>query len=324
MRSKPRLLPAVIATFALVLTGCGTTDDPVDEHSSTGGEQITVTDARGKEVSLDGPAERVVTLEWQQTEDVVALGLEPAGVADAEGFAAWDTAVTIPGDPVDVGLRAEPSLESVAKADPDLILGVLESIPEEALAQMEQIAPVVLLKSADASQPLELIKENFQTTAELVGKTDEAEKILGELDETIASGKEKIASAAAAPYAFAYVYGEGSQVSFKLHADGSIPGAIAKDLGLTNAFTGAGDAAWGLETYDLEAMTTLPADTHLLYWGSSQADPVKDILTTNPVWTSLPYVQSGAVTRFGDGIWMYGGPRSLQQVAEAFVKVFAP
>ncbi|WP_106848589.1 iron-siderophore ABC transporter substrate-binding protein [Blastococcus sp. Marseille-P5729] len=323
MRTMRRLLPALLTVLTLALTACGTTDEAADERSGQGGEKITVTDARGKEVTLDGPATRVVTLEWQQTEDVLALGVEPAGIADIKGFQAWDTAVEVAGDPVDVGLRAEPSAESIGKADPDLILGVKESIPEGALEQMEQMAPVVLLESADANAPIEQVRENFETTAKLLGKSEKGAEILAELDQTLADAKTQIASADPAPYAFAYVYGEGNQVSFRMHATRSIPGAIAEQLGLQNAFTGPGDDAWGLQTYDLEAMTTLPADTHLLYWADPEGDPVKDLLSTNPVWANLPYVQSGAITEFGDGIWMYGGPRSLQQLAEAYVKVFA-
>lgn len=323
MRTMRRLLPALLIVILLSMTACGTTDEAADEQSTSGGEPITVTDARGKEVTIQGPATRVVTLEWQQTEDVLALGVEPAGIADIKGFEAWDTAVEVSGDPVDVGLRAEPSAESIGKADPDLILGVEESIPEEALAQIEQIAPVVLLKSADANAPIEQVRENFQTTATLLGKTDEAKQILAELDETLADAKEQIAAADHAPYIFTYVYGEGNQVSFRIHATRSIPGAIAEQIGLQNAFTGPGDDAWGLETYDLEAMTTLPADTHLLYWADPESDPVQDLLATNPVWTGLPFVQAGKTTEFGHGIWMYGGPRSLQQLAEAYVKVFA-
>ena len=52
--------------------------------------------------------------------------------------------------------------------EPDLIIGIVGSVPEAAMAQMEKIAPVVLLTGADASRPIELLKENFNTTAKLL------------------------------------------------------------------------------------------------------------------------------------------------------------
>lgn len=323
MRSLRRLLPAVITVAALTLSACGTTDDAATDKKSSSGEKITVTDVRGKEVTINGPATRVVTLEWNQTEDVIALGVNPVGIADVKGFKVWDTAVKVKGDPVDVGKRNEPSQESVGKADPDLIIGSEESIPEDAIAAMEQIAPVVLLKGADANAPLERVRENFQTVAKLLGKDAEGEKILDELDQTLADSKTKIAAAKPLPYLFAYAYGEGSQVTFRVHAARSVPGAVAKEIGLTNAYAGPGDDAWGLESMDVEALTTLPADMEFLYWANSEEDPIKDMLPSNAVWTNLKFVKDGNVKPFGEGVWMYGGPRSLQQMAEAYVKALA-
>ena len=324
MRSMRRLLPALFATLALTLSACGTTEDAAAETAAAGsGEKITVTDARGKEVTLDGPAKKVVTLEWAQTEDVIALGVDPVGIADIKGFQEWDTAVKVGGDPSDVGLRAEPSVEAVGALAPDLILGVEESIPDEALAQMEAIAPVVLVKAADATAPLDRVRQNFETTAKLLGKDQEAKKVLGDLDASLADGKAALADRETAPYVFSYIYGEGSQITFRMHADRSIPGAVAKQLGLTNAFTAPGDDAWGLQSYDVEALTTLPADTRFLYWSDDKTNPVDDVLPSNPVWTGLPFVKSGNLAEFGGGIWMYGGPKSMQQLVDAFVKEFA-
>src|SRR4051794_29456841 len=132
-----------------LLAACGTTDAPTpqqtgaqstDTQSSTqasggvAGQKISVTDSRGKTITLDKPATRVVVLEWGPTEDVLTLGVEPVGVADIKGFTSWVSAQKLTGDPIDVGMRSEPSLESIAKAAPDLILGTEGSVPDTALA----------------------------------------------------------------------------------------------------------------------------------------------------------------------------------------------
>ena len=86
-------LAAAAAAAALLLTGCGTTEAPAaSAESSAAAEAITVTDARGKEVKLDGPATRVVGTEWNVVENLVTLGVMPVGVADVEGYSAWVTA----------------------------------------------------------------------------------------------------------------------------------------------------------------------------------------------------------------------------------------
>ena len=46
-----------------------------------------LTDAFGRTVELDQPAERVAVLEWQQIEDVLTLCVTPVAVADVEGYA---------------------------------------------------------------------------------------------------------------------------------------------------------------------------------------------------------------------------------------------
>ena len=56
-----------------------------DGRPSTG--PVSLTDAFGRTVELDAPAERVAVLEWQQVEDVLTLCVTPVAVADAEGYA---------------------------------------------------------------------------------------------------------------------------------------------------------------------------------------------------------------------------------------------
>src|SRR5688572_11396941 len=116
------------AALAAPLVGCGTTEDAVQPEASDAspgsGGAITVTDGRGRAVTLAGPATTVVTLEWGTTEDLITLGVQPAAVADIKGYRGWVSSAPITGTPVDVGLRGEPSLESVAEVKPDLILGI--------------------------------------------------------------------------------------------------------------------------------------------------------------------------------------------------------
>jgi len=67
MRGRRIAVALGAAVTALALAACGTTEAPAGEPASPapgGGPQITVTDARGKQVTFDGPATRAVGLEW--------------------------------------------------------------------------------------------------------------------------------------------------------------------------------------------------------------------------------------------------------------------
>jgi iron complex transport system substrate-binding protein len=319
MRSR-NPLTALLAVPLLALTACGTTDAPAAAGTPSAGPAsstgpITVTDGRGKQVTLAAPATRVVSLEWNTTEDVVTLGVQPVGVADIKGYTSWVTASPVTGTPVDVGTRTEPSLESVAQAEPDLILGIVGSVPESAMEQMEKIAPVVLLTGADASRPLALMKENFATTAKLLGKEDVATSVLSDLDAAVAAGTQAISEAGktGTPFSLSYIYAEGNSFSLRMHGPGSAAIALATEIGLKPAWTEAGDEGWGLSTLDLEGLTRLPADTEFGYWGNDDTtDPLAD-LATNKLWKSLSFVKENRVHRMGVGIWIYGGPASAKQ-----------
>lgn len=314
-----RALLSALATLP-VLAACGTTDAARTPSAPTtvgAANEITVTDGRGKTVTLAAPAKRVATLEWGQTEDVVTLGVQPVAVADPKGYSTWATTAKLTGSPVDVGLRTEPSLESVAKAEPDLILGVVGSIPEAALAQAEQIAPVVLLTGADAARPVEHMRANLATIATLIGAQAAATSAVAALDAKIAAAANSLAGK---KYVFTYINATANTVDFRMHGDGSLVGAIAKQLGLTNAWTGTADPAYGIGSLDLEGFTTLPADLSILYWGNSGVDdPVKGVLTANPLWSNLDAVKSGRVHRVADGTWVYGGPASMTKWVDELV-----
>ncbi|MGH3371249.1 MAG: ABC transporter substrate-binding protein, partial [Nocardioidaceae bacterium] len=125
LRSRSLSLPPLLAAGALVLGACGTTEGAATAGSETAGktsEQVTVTDGRGKEVTLDAPAERVVALEWAEAEMITTLGADLVGVADPAGYATWNTAEPLDGSVKDVGMRAEASVDSIVGLQPDLVV----------------------------------------------------------------------------------------------------------------------------------------------------------------------------------------------------------
>lgn len=308
-----------LGTAGIALAGCGTTDpatDPAATAASTAAATgpVTVTDGTGEQVTLPAAAVAPAGLEWGQTEMLVTLGVQPVAVADIDGYNAWVSSAPLTDSPTDVGLRQEPSVESVAGAAPDVLIGVIGSIPEGAQEQMAQIAPVLLQSGGNAADQKGELEANFRAIAAAVGRDEEAEAVLADLDQTIAEAKGRLETAGkgGANYVFAYPYVQGNQVSFRMHGATSEPGAYAALLGLTEAWGGTVDESWGLGDADLEALTDLPDDTHFLYWANETEDPIPT-LEANPLWTALPFVQAGNVYAAADKVWVYGGPASMKQ-----------
>jgi ABC-type Fe3+-hydroxamate transport system substrate-binding protein len=306
---------------AVLLAACGTTEQAATPDAAPSGEQITLTDARGQEVVLDGPAARTVGLEWNVVEHLVSLGVMPVGVADVEGYGNWVQTEPLTGEVTDVGVRGEPSVEAIATLAPDLVVATTD-LPDAAVAQLETIAPVLLVRSADAADPIGQMRANVELVAQATGKEAEAQTLLADFDAALAAGAEAITAAGleGRGYAFSDAYIDGGQLSIRPFTEGSLAGAVAQEIGLVDAWTVEGDADYGLASTDVEGLTAL-GDVEYVYYDNAAVtpDPVTETLTGNAVWESLPFVQAGNVKRLPDGIWMFGGPSSMQAYVDAVV-----
>ncbi|MFD0008559.1 iron-siderophore ABC transporter substrate-binding protein [Streptomyces sp. NPDC127178] len=319
---------AVATAAALTLTACGTTEPAADSSDAKkkAGEAITLTDASGKKVELDGPAKKVVGTEWHEVELLVSLGVDPVGVADVKGYNTWDTAVPLKNEPKDIGTRGEPSMDTIAALAPDLIVASTD-LPPAAVKQLRKVAPVLEVRSADASDPIGQMTENLDLIAKATGTTEQAEKIKDEFDAKVAEGKKALADARldGAEFAFADGYDISNQVSIRPFTSGSLIGAVNEELGLKNAWTVKGDKDYGLGTTDVEGLTKLGDDVQFAYIandGDKSSTPftATGALSKDKVWTSLPFVKKGNVHRLPDGIWMFGGQESMGAYIDALVK----
>ncbi|BCB88142.1 ABC transporter substrate-binding protein [Phytohabitans suffuscus] len=320
---------AAAAAAAVLLTGCGTTEEPAGGTASGAAATtgpVTYTDARGKTVTLDRPATNVVGLEWGEVEMLVTLGVQPTGVADIKGYNTWNTAAKLDGTAKDVGTRGEPSLDSIAALQPDLVV-MGADLAATAAAQLEKFVPVLVTKGSDASRNLDRMKDDLNLIATAVGRTDTAEQVLADFDAAVAAGKQKIADAGAAGQHFAIADGwmEGSAVNIRMFGTGALVSQVGIALGLQNAWTGQVDAAWGLGQTDVEGLKALrDKDVHLFYNASDGTDVFAVGLKDNAIWKSLPFVRQNKLHRMPDGIWTFGGPLSCKQYLDELVKVYAP
>jgi ferric hydroxamate transport system substrate-binding protein len=323
---KRRLLTAtaIAAAAALALTACGSTQAATDTSPSAA--KITVTDAQGTKVTLDGPAKKVVGTEWNVVEDLETLGVAPAGVADVKGYSQWDSAVPLTGKPKDIGTRGEPSTDTIASIAPDLIVAT-DDLKDSVVKQLRKIAPTIVVTSANASDQLGATKDTLNLIAEATGTTAKAKTVWAGLEDKIADAKQELAEAGkdGTEVAFADGYVLSNQVTLRPYTAGSLIGTVNEELGLKDAWADTGiegDKAYGLGSTDVEGLTKLPSDTQFLYIGNSASgdeNVFTKSLASNTVWTSLPFVANGDVYRLDDGIWMFGGPGAMEAYIDSAV-----
>lgn len=317
---------AAATVAALALTACGTTEPAADSSEAPkSAEPITLTDASGAKVELDGPAKKVIGTEWHEVELLISLGVDPVGVADVKGYKTWDSVVPLKNEPKDIGTRGEPSMDTVAALAPDLIVASTD-LPPAAVKQLRKVAPVLEVRSANAADPVKQMTENLDLIAKATGTTDRADELKKEFDTKVAEGKKALADAGlgGAEVAFADGYDISNQVSVRPFTSGSLIGAVNEQLGLTNAWTVEGDKDYGLGTTDVEGLTKLGDDVRFAYIandGDKSSTPFTEggSLSKDKVWTTLPFVKKGNVHRLPDGIWMFGGQKSMEAYIDALV-----
>lgn len=325
-----RLLTVLIALLTVLAAACGSVEDDASSDgagatpSAAAGDgpstgPVTVTDARGDELTLDAPATDVVGLEWGVVENLVTLGVMPVGVADVEGYATWVSAAPLDDGVTDVGMRGEPSVDALVALEPDLVIATTDLAPN-IVSQLEEFAPVLVVRAAAAERPVGQMRDNLRLVAETVGRTDRAEALLEELDAAIADGTRRLADAGLDDRSFtmADAWVDGNAVSIRAFTEESLVGAVGEELGLDNAWELDGDPDYGLATTDVEGLTGL-GDVEFVYYTNDAEDNALDELDGNAIWQDLAFVQAGNVHRLPDGIWMFGGPRSVEQFIDAMV-----
>lgn len=332
---KRMLAAALTPVAAVALAACGQTTNasgsgaaaaPASSGTCQGVKTATgpvsLTDSYGRKVELKKPAERVAVLEWQQTEDLLSLCVNPVAVADVKGFGTWDSAEKLPAGTTDVGTRGEPNLEALFATNPDLLIVEASTAQDEILKQLAKYGvPVLATKGADAADPIGNMEDTFKLIAQATGREERADEVLDGFDAKLAAAKKAVAGSDAAGTAFVYFDGwiDGANVAIRPFGKGSLMGALGEALGLENAWTGKVDPAYGLGQTDIEGMTKV-GDATFFYTGT--VDPAGDVnaaLAKNAVWKAIPAVAEGRAHAFPAGIWTFGGPKSAEQVLDAYV-----
>ena len=188
----------------------------------------------------------MVGLEWGAVENLVTLGVMPVGVADVKGYTNWVTAAKLDAAVKDVGTRGESSVDAIAALSPDLVITTTDE-SANSIAQFEKIAPVLVIRGADAANAIPQMKTNLELIGSAIGKTDQAKQVDADFDKRWPRASRRSPTRArparASPWPTATSRAARSR-------SGCTPrlalGAVLTEMGLKNGWTGAGDKDYGL------------------------------------------------------------------------------
>jgi iron complex transport system substrate-binding protein len=279
-----------IALGALVLAACGgdDSDDATDSTESPDSAAASITvDHRYGSTTLDERPERIVAIDTQWTDVLIALGQTPVGYAEDptvgdEDFP-WrgDELADSEALPIDAGIP----YEQIAALEPDLIVitfGVQEESDYERLSEIAPTIPSLTGAQVEEWQDIAVV------AGEILGDEDAAEALIADAEQASADLRAELPGLEGKTFAMAnYVPGDTIYVVADPNDGASL---LFEQLGLSIAPTilAEADGAAGRVELSLENISLLDADVLVLFTNDTAPEDIAG-------YQSLPAVMSGAV-----------------------------
>ncbi|MFC4601712.1 ABC transporter substrate-binding protein [Cohnella hongkongensis] len=268
-----------------------------DPAGSAGEETRIVRDAFG-EVEVPAHPKRVVVLASSGLDNLLAVGVKPIGapysVSVNANFFAHLADQT---DGIEnTGTTDQPNLESIAKLNPDLIIGQRDT-HEAVREDLSRIAPVVMTERVTGDW-----KGLLRDQADAVNKLEEANKLIGEFEARIAQFKTDVADKRT-----------GETVSLirpredhvRIYTENSYSGAIVQEAGLARPANQQGVSGQHIAITE-EQIGDMDADVIISFGRESEAAYFNEKIQTNPLWGTLSAVQNDRVYMVNWETWLSG------------------
>jgi len=312
---KKSLLPlCLIFCFALLLTGCAetteetteTTEDSEGNGPAAEDEQtVTIKDHAGREIVVDGTAERIVSLSPSNTEVLFALGLDEkiVGVTDFCDYPP-ETA-----DKDSVGNFTDPNLEKIITLEPDLVLG--GSQHQEAITRMEERdIPALSLEPAS----LEQVYRAIEKIGAAAGAKAAAENLVSEMKleiEDIQDKLQELKEEEKVP-----VYYELYYDPIMTAGNQSFIHEVVTLAGGENIFADLDD---NYPTVSAEAVADRNPQVILYPEDHGSAKMIKEQFNERPGWREISAIQKNHIYAVNSDLFSRPGPRVTQAVQEAAI-----
>lgn len=324
---KIRGLLVAILLLAGILAGCIETPAENKEStkegvSSTAGNvdaadwPRTFKDALGKEIVIEKKPEKIASLWYFYPEILVALGEPPVASTEKDYLSSLSYLKGKLDSAEELGDKVSPNIEKILSINPDYILATEHH--EAVYDSLDKIAPVITLKYKDIYEDWQY---GLRTVAMIIGKEDEAEKVIDKMMKDITTGRETLKSMERETVSLILswdgktfnVLGEGNPV-YKLAFDKE------KGLGLTpdDTYTGNNN-----EFTSFEGISTVQADHIFLIGDITKKEELMNNLKQSNVWNAMNAVKKGNVYLM-DNSAITGGPLAidyaLQNILSALLK----
>jgi len=315
---QQKSLLCIVLLFVFVLSGCGnnsqeSTESSVEKQETT--EGYSVEHAMGT-TKLEKTPEKVVILTNEGTEALLALGVKPVGAVQSWTGDPWYEHIENEMEGViSVGMEGEPSLETIASLEPDLIIGN-KMRHEKIYEQLSAIAPTVFAEDLRGDW-----KKNFELYAKAVNKEEEGKKVLQDFDNRVTDLQTKLGDR---------LQKEVSIVRFmtgdvRIYHKDTFSGVILDQLGFARPESQDVDD-FAEKNVTKERMPAMDGDI-IFYFsyetGDGEATKLEEEWINDPLFQNLSAVKAGNVQKVSDAIWnTAGGVIAANLLLDDIEKIF--
>ena len=246
------------------------------------------------ETCVPSSPQRVIALDPFSLENVLALGMQPVGIAlPSDWLEDRDYLRDRLSDIEIVGEFYQPSLEKILALKPDLILGLTQD--EKIYPQLAQIAPTVLFDLETSGQWKDILMHN----ANSLGKTDIANLIMADYsarldDFKTQMGISKVPSKEILSYQMTVSIIRVADSGIAPYLSNNFCSNILRDAGLNLIPEPGNYGGWLISE---ERLSELDADV-IFVWSygyqpemSQEAQSVSMLINTDPLWQQLKALQ---------------------------------
>ncbi|NCT91522.1 ABC transporter substrate-binding protein [Cellulomonas sp. APG4] len=301
-RARRHAALAVAALTALSLAACSSEAEPEAPETEEAAADdaafpVTIEHAFG-ETTIEEEPTRVVAWGWGAADAAIALGVTPVAIpfqaygGDEQGVLPWiSEALDEAGEEMPTVLPdsgEDVPFEEISAAEPDVILAHYSGLTQEQYTTLSEIAPVVAYPGEAWSTPW---RDVVTIAGEALGKQDEAETVLADIDAELAAAAE--AHPEFEGLSLAAVWDMAG--TFYVYADEDPRVEFMLDLGFTNAEavdTLDTDESPFYFTLSHERLDELTSDVLVVY-GTTQEEA--DTFLEAPYAQVMPQVTEGAV-----------------------------
>ncbi len=254
-----------------------------------------VEDASGEVVTLEAPAVRVVCLTGLCVDTMFVLGIKPVAAYDLLHL---DPAYWGP-DENEIGAISgsffEPSLEDIARAEPDLVIG-LGGVHEGLRTGLASIAPLFIVDPVGVEGMLAHVVE----VGILLGVEEEAVAAAAAFEARL----EEYASTVTTKRSVMVVYGSDLNIGAETVCTPAID-ALAHAVAYPEEFTDC-EVHGSFPSFSVEQLLSIDPEVIFVQtfgFGPEPPQPVSEQLADNVIWSELRAVQNGEVYEVDFFIW---------------------